>query len=713
MSLSFLHPALLWGLVAAALPLLVHLFFRRRPKPVSFPAIDFILQARRETERRLRLKRVLLFLARTALLAAIALAIARPRAERPEEAALAAVRGPRATAVVLDASASMGYRLGGRTLFERARADALEALASLGPDEPALAVVCGGGPPAAEAPSFDRALVRRVLEAAEPAAGHADLTACVAAALQALGAPEAQASPGKRLVIATDLAASAWRLDVPPPPVSTPAGPVRPEVAILDAARGAPLPNAAVTALEAEPDPAVGPRGYRFSVSVADWAGEARPELPVQLRIGAGAQERTAVRAFAALPAGGSVRKMLAHAFAAGGPAAVSVSIPEDALPHDDARALSLFVPREVRALVVDGAPSPIKYRDEAYYVETALASPGSPVRPRVVDADAFPAEDLSRHDVVFLLNVRSVGAKLGELQRFVARGGGLLVSLGDQIDPEAYDRELPGLLPVPLHVVKTAAERGAPGAEARAARLGEVSFDHPALQVFSGEAREGLLGSRFYRYALSRPGAEARVLAAFDDGAPALLEGRRGQGRVLLFTSTLDRDWNDWPIRTSFLPAMQRLGAWLAGGLEERRDPPSTVGQPRTIRLPEGALLVALVAPDGRERRPPGQAGPREVGAGEVTFTPDHPGLWQVRVRVAGQERIDPALAFAVWPDARESDTRRLEPAELTAYFGGAALARVEGEASAAGGRREIPLWSLLLAVGLLAFLVEGLLLG
>jgi hypothetical protein len=95
------------------------------------------------------------------------------------------------------------------------------------------------------------------------------------------------------------------------------------------------------------------------------------------------------------------------------------------------------------------------------------------------------------------------------------------------------------------------------------------------------------------------------------------------------------------------------------------------------------------------------------------VTFTPDLPGLWQVKVRVGGQERIDPALSFAVWPDGRESDTRRLEPAELTAYFGGAALARVEGEASAAGGRREVPLWSLLLAVALLAFLLEGLLVG
>jgi hypothetical protein len=239
------------------------------------------------------------------------------------------------------------------------------------------------------------------------------------------------------------------------------------------------------------------------------------------------------------------------------------------------------------------------------------------------------------------------------------------------------------------------------------------VTFDHPALSVFSGEAREGLLGSRFYRYALAKPGAEARVLAAFDDGAPALIEGRRGRGRVLLFTSTLDRDWADWPIRTSFLPAMQRFAAYLAGGLEERRDPPSVVGAPRAIRLPEGAEASALIAPDGRERRPPARPGPGDGGAGAVSFTPDLPGLWQVKVRIQGEERVDPALSFAVWPDARESDTRRLDPAELTAYFGGAGLARVEAEASAAGGRSEVPLWSLLLAVGLVAFLVEGLLLG
>jgi hypothetical protein len=719
MTLSFLHPALLWGLAAAAIPVVIHLFFRRRPRPTPFPAIDFILRARRETERRLRLKKILLFVARTAVLAAIALALARPRAEQPEAAPAAVAQGPRATAIVLDASASMGYRLGGRALFERARADALGALAGLGTDEPVTAVVCGDDPPAAEPPSFDRAAVRRALDAAELGAGHADLTACVAVAVQALSASEAQLGLGKRLVIATDLTASAWRLDAPPPMVRSPTGPVRPEVTLLDAARGASLPNLAVTALEAEPDPAVGPRGFRFAATVSNWSGEARTDLPVQLRLGAGADAHIAVRAFADVPAGGTSRKSLAHAFPAGGPAVVSVALAEDALPIDDVRVLALDVPREVRALVVDGAPSPIKYRDEAYFVETALASPGSPVRPRLVDAEALAAEDLSRYDVVLLLNVRSVGAKLGELQRFVERGGGLLVALGDQIDPETYGEELPGLLPVPLHVVKTAVERGAPGSEGRAARLGEVAWQHPAFAVFSGEAREGLLGTRFFRYALARPGDGrrgdgARVIAAFDDGAPALVEGRRGQGRVLLLTTTADRDWNDWPIRTSFLPAMQRFAAYLAGGLEARRDAPTVVGAPRSIRLEDGRALAALVAPDGRERRVEAVAGLAVAADGTgATFTPRAPGLWQVKVRERGQERIDPRLAFAVWPDPRESDTRRLDVAELTAYFGGATHARVEGEASAAAGSRAIPLWSLLLLVGVAAFFVEGILLA
>ena len=710
MNLGFANPALLWGLLAAAIPIAIHLFFRRRPRPTPFPAIDFILRARRETERRLRLRKLLLFAARTLVLAAIAAAIARPRLEEPAAAAAPVPRGPRATAIVLDASGSMRYRLGGKALFERARADALGALASLSAEEPATAVVCGGADPQVAAPSFDRAEVRQVLERAEAEAGFADVTACLSAAARALSGATAQASLGKRIVIATDLAASAWRLDVAPPEVETPSGRVRPEVTVLDAARGAPLPNSAVVAAEAEPDPGAGPRGYRITAQAANYSDQPLAEATLSLVVGTGKEARTAIRAFADLPAGGTVRKTFSHAFSQGGPAVLQVTLPGDALAEDDARALAVVVPREVRALVVDGAPSPVRYRDEAYFVESALASPASPVRPTLVDAEALAAQDLSKFDVVFLLNVRAPGPKAAELARFVEQGGGLFVALGDQVEPEEYAKELAGLLPAALHVAKTAPE-------GRPARFGEVDVSHPALSVFQGEAREGLLGVRTQRYVLAKPtgrGDAPRVLASFDDGAPALLEARRGKGRVLLFTSSADRDWTDWPIRTSFLPAMQRFAGWLAGGLDDRREPAGKVGEPRTVRLEPGEQLTALVGPDGRERRRPEleRAGLRDEG-GAPRFVPREPGLWQVKLTAGGAERLEPRLAFAVAFDPRESDTRRLRPDELTAWLGGAAHAKVEGDAQAAGGGRQVPLWSILLVIGLAAFFLEGLLIA
>jgi hypothetical protein len=722
MSFSFVHPALAWGLLAALTPLAIHLFFRRRPRPMAFPAIDFILRARRETEHRLRLKKILLFTARTLLVAAIAAALARPRLQRPEEAAAAVARGPSAVAIVLDASASMSYRLKGGALFDRARADALAALDGLGGDEPVTAVICGGPvTPTAAAPSFDKAAVRRALTQAAPTAGYADMTACVAAAVRALSEAATGAPLGKRVIVATDLTASAWRLDAPPPMIQTASGAQRPEVTLLDAARGALLPNMAVSELSAEPDPGVGPRGYRITASILSRSGgqktdarksSADQDVELQLHAG-GPQTPVALRSYAQVGADGAMKKKLSYRFAQGGPAALTMTLsPGDGLELDDTRVLTVAVPRDVKALVVDGAPSPIRYRDEAFFVEAALASPASPVRGKLIDAESLGKARFADYDVIFLLNVRSVGQKIAELRDFVEKGGGLFVSMGDEIDPEQYDTELGNLLPRPLHVVKTAADaRG--GQRPRMARFADVDWSHPALQIFNGAAREGFEGVRTWKYMLLKPGdakdnVGERVLVSYDDGAPALVEGRRGLGRVMLYTSTVDRGWSDWAIRTSFLPTIQRVAAWLSGGLAPRRDVPTVVYAPRPLPVADGQTLVSVTGPDGRERM---ASALRLDAAGVRLVVPDQPGLWQVKVEERGQSRLDPALAFAVLPDPRESDTTRLDPQELTAYFGGATHARVASDKPT--GDRAIPLWSVLLALGLVAFLAEGLLLS
>lgn len=706
MALEFMNPGLLVGTAAAAIPLIVHLFNRKRAKSLEFGAIDFVLRSRRETARRLRLRRILLFAARTLLLLAIPVALARPHFQESRVAAQA--EGPRATALVLDTSLSMSYVLGGKTLLERAKAKAKSALQDLEADEPATFVSCEADAPAPQAPGFDRETLREAIDNAKPTFAAQDLTACLTRASRALGESPL---PGKRLLVASDLTAAAFKLDQPPPTVTTPQGDVRPEVVLLDAADGEKeLPNVALAGLRVEPASDRGARAFQFIATVANHGGRPLSEAPLGLRIGG----EVVAKGFVDVPARGGVPKTLVYRFPSGGPVTGALELTPDALSADDTRPFALDVPREVRALVVNGAPHAVQLYDESFFVETALTSAGTVVRPKLVDAEGVARENLDDFDVVLLLNVRSLPPEIVHaLGAWVKKGGGLFFSLGDQIDADQYNETFGALLPRTLHLVKTAAERGK-DSEARAARFAQVRFDHPALQVFSGEAKEGLLSAKTYRYFLLSPASQApeaggpTTLAEYDDGAPALVEARRGDGRTLLYTSTVDRDWSDWPIRTSFLPVMQRLAAYLAGALEERTLEEAKLGEPKRLVPTEGASDLAVKTPGGETL--PAQP------EGEGTFRFDKtqvPGIYQVFGKLRGAKTALPKLNFAVQLDPAESDLTRLEERELKAYFG--EKTRTEqgagrvGAAVAEGGLAGLPLWTWLLTLGAILFFAEG----
>lgn len=76
--MSLMHPALLFGLGLALVPVVLHLLMRARPKVLVFPALRLLQQRRRQNQRRLRLRHWWLLLLRMALIAGLVLAIARP-----------------------------------------------------------------------------------------------------------------------------------------------------------------------------------------------------------------------------------------------------------------------------------------------------------------------------------------------------------------------------------------------------------------------------------------------------------------------------------------------------------------------------------------------------------------------------------------------------------------------------------------------------------
>jgi hypothetical protein len=74
----WLHPALLFGLLLTALPVLLHLLMRAKPKKLVFPALRLIQNRKRTNVRRLKLRHLALLLLRMGVLALLVFALARP-----------------------------------------------------------------------------------------------------------------------------------------------------------------------------------------------------------------------------------------------------------------------------------------------------------------------------------------------------------------------------------------------------------------------------------------------------------------------------------------------------------------------------------------------------------------------------------------------------------------------------------------------------------
>ncbi|GEN07018.1 N-terminal double-transmembrane domain-containing protein [Myxococcus fulvus] len=698
--MTFGNPWMLLGALGALIPLLVHLFDRRRPRPHPFGPLAFVLRSQKRTASRLKLKRLLLYVLRTLILLAIPIALAKPELTRDAQAAQV-VKGPAATAIILDASLSMRWS-DGTSLFERGRDEARDALKDLLPEEPATVVVCTGSPAAPPPPGFDRARLRALVDEAKPTYGGADLSRCMDLAARSL---EENPMPAKRLVVVSDMAATAFRLEAPPPTVKGPTGaPVKPEVVLRDVAEGKEtLANHAIVDLKVEPALQAGPRAFQFTFTVRNFGTEAVKDLEAAVRTG----ETTLAKGFVDVPAGGTTQKALTVRFPQGGTVVGQVTLAPDALAEDDRRAFVLPVPRALKALVVNGAPHATRYRDEAFFVDAALTAPGSPVEVAVRDAEVGLREDFSTYDLVLLLNVAAPNAEeAARLATFVENGGGLFVSMGDRVNTEDYNQKLGAVLPRPLRVLRTSAERDTdPEAETKAARLAQVNQEHVLFSPFTGRAEEGLVGARFYRYMLleadnpTSPGA-SQVLATYEDGAPAVAVMRKGKGRVALFTSTVDRDWSDFAIRTSFLPLMQRFAAYLTGSLEEREEVRVRVGELATLR-PEGSQKVTAVkGPDGAEL-PLKEQTEGSVVAGPVL----EPGAYSV---LGAEGKMVPALSFAATLDPAESDLTRVPQETLTAYFGEETVKASSGDED----RPSVPLWTWLILAACVAFFFEGTLL-
>jgi hypothetical protein len=644
--LSFLQPVLLWGALAAGVPLVLHLLRRQRYRDLPFSGLIFVSANLRRQLRASHLTHLLLLLLRMALLVVLAVALA-----GPEVGGLGLRSRATSLAIVVDQSASMGVRTGGRTALQRAVALAEEIVRESGAEDRITLVGALRSPRTylADRPGSREAALE-ALSRLEPTALAGDLGAGVREAMEILDVSELKP---RRLLVLTDgqeplepgLTAGARGVDVE---VRT----VRPEAAANLYIRELNVPRLSEARSE-----------QRFSVRVAN-GGSARAlgsvrlnvagaylgERPVDLRPGASEEIRFDTSVSAGVHFG-------------------FVELTGDDLDADNWRFFVLGLEERIPVVVVGPAAS-------RRYVELALgarhpAGGGAfDVRSAetVASAEAaLTAEPGAR--VLVLCGLPALGvAERQRLERLHAGGAAMLVFLGSETVPSLVNDALgPGSF-LPLRL--TGREAGAWRARAQVAR--HAALPEPAaLGALLGEVelRE--------RHRVVPLGEGAATLLAFDDGEPLLAELRTRAAPILVMTSSPDRAFGDFVLSPYFVLLLRRAAAALDGRNERRS-------------VPAGTFLAAP-----------------HKGRWEVVADPA-----DLRPRpLEGKALLRPAAVVRIGEDGRPEEWKAVvvESSESFLAYPGRPAGAAAAAAEEGAPRRSIVLPLVLLALA--TFLAEGLL--
>ncbi|MCY3548902.1 MAG: BatA domain-containing protein [Candidatus Poribacteria bacterium] len=655
------------GAVGASIPLILHLLNRERARRLVFSTIRFIQMSHQTNVRRHKLKRLLLLLMRILMLALLGFAFARPFFAQTFVIAQK-TGGKRNAVIILDTSYSMRYE----KVFENAKKEGLKILDGLDTADAACLILSSDSARVVAPLGSEFAHIRTALSNAEATYKPTDYLDALQTANEIL---EPIPIGEKQVYLIADMQKRGWENFIETDKLN-------PDVQIQFADVRAEQPrNLAITDLSVPPVVLKEQKASYLVARVRNFGDEAVENLPVRLFID-GNMIHTVQLDIEPDDLGDAVFKV---DFQDEATHTGWVELPEDALGADNKRYFTLQSLQSIKVHAVsDGPRTQSTYQTaETFFMKMAFAVGSDAVPINFTESSSVPnTATLDRVDVLVLANVAQFSSsEAGRVAAYVAAGGGLIVTVGDNIDINAYEQNLGGEIGVmPCKFVQPVGD----AFDRQQFRvLATVKYEHPIFAPFK-EPNHGDFGkARFYRLFQAVPTKDATVIATYDDGSPALFEKPYGQlGRVLCFTSTIDREWNDLPIRAVYLPFLHESIKYLA--LKDvEATPDYRVGDNVELKAFEtedenrtGDREVAVFNPNNVETRLQRSEGTTtgEVGQGSLFYADTSiPGIYSVHT--SGAE----PYYFVVNGDATESNLAARDVEELSSMLKGTADESIE----------------------------------
>ena len=582
--MGLLVPLFAFGVALIGIPYFVHRIRRPERETVRFSSLMFVPDVKREVIERRRVQHIVLMLLRMAALVALALAFARPFRDVLLNAE-AASSGTTDHVIAMDVSLSMGYD----GVWERAKIEAKSVLETVAPGD-RVGFVRFAQQALVDVPlSGDVADVRRAIEIADVTWAHTDYAAALQAVEHVFAADTARV---QRVVhVISDFQASGmplsdmgWRL------------PGAIELQAVDVGASS-VSNASVDALAVR---AVKDDVLRVRARVRNWSGQGA--LAVQMVVDGEVVETRDVTVLQ----GNATQVAFSTPLEDGINGYVALA-QGDGLRRDDRRFFA-WIARPRHPIAVLNTSEVTRFMLKAAVPEGAdwrLIWSGELMGPAVI------AEDVT---------------SVSEFVKYVEEGGALFLPLRKDADIQSVNA-----------LLARANIRISGVEDAGYAALAWVDLEHPIFRPFRGARFNDFSSVRYENYHVLTADSSAVVLAKYDDLMPAIVEGKIGEGRIVVWAGGMGFDRSNLARTPRFVPLLHETLRYLSGDREIETD--YLVGD-------------AISAPDEMKRVMGPEGSDFVVGDARIFYAP---GVYQWGTQIAAVNVAD-----------RESDLARITPAEF-----------------------------------------------
>jgi len=666
----FANPLFLFGLLGAAVPVIIHLIFRRKRTAMDLPTLMFLRRVEMKLASRRNLKEILLLALRALAIIFVVLALARPgfnsgSAANPGSAAADCV-------LVIDNSASMSLKLATGTRLDAARAQAAAVLNTLGAEGRAAILTTVPSEATLDVGTLngDKQKLLKALQSLQPSQGSGALTGTLARAGKILD--QSSTAPNREIYIVGDFQKNAFK-DEAALHSAVNGLPSRTSVFLCPIPGGAPANNLSIVSVVADPRPKVTGRkisliakvkSNSLSEQTTSLTSAFRDQSPQQMNI--------------TLAPGAIQDVPLSLTLGQEGFASGEVKLDADDAAFDNVWPFCIEIRGPIRVLVLSPGGEKREELEDSFYLRKALDPTGdgrlSGIRVTHNEQQGAPQKSLDAFDAVILVGCSALPpATVKLLEDFVEHGGGMMVFAGKKDAELGANHPLQGFFGGKISGELLVA-KDQPALNLRAVQAATPYFEDSRL----ADGRVEFKDITVFKALKTEANRDASILAEFSDGHPAIVLQPRGNGRILWWTLSPNADDSNLPLMPSFLSLLHCSVSVLCNAQSlalERK-----AGQPLILDFSGPAVkgpvpaAVTLFDPDEKSYEVP-------LTGGRLTWRDTgRAGIYRLQTKAgANKDAPNPPVAkaspippgFAVVPDPDEGDVEYLSGSDVQRALG------------------------------------------